>query len=802
MPAFTNKLKPGLYASLSRRERLSVTSVFAASLFMVAIALVYFITGVGKPYLGINFSLTAQGWIADSVDTDGVASQMGVKQGDKLIEINGRPADILLDKYRSSGTVIFSSFQQLVFIDGTGQNKYVNMETGSLSWQALMQQLALAAISLILWFVGFYVYLKRPENIAAMLLCIFGGLVGLSLSGSIGAAVGIPSASELHVAASIIAPWLLVRFMLVLPEENDRLRRNLLTYVIYLLPVVTLILLPIVGWSGGQPVQWFRTFRLLGYALGFLVATGVAVFNYYHSHSAKTKQQMRIVLLSVLAALTPVLILNVIPFAISRDVIIPPGLSILFIGFIPIGLGYAVVTQKLLDIDVIVRRGLIYGTITLVMTALLSVVVFSVLEFHQSLGVGEQILAALSAGGLATILFGPTKQWTETLVDRLFYKDRYDYRQIINALSDSLKLMKDTTEISRVLVGTAAHTLNVAGGCLFVKGVSGFEVGASQGIFAGAGKRGQLLSLLSQRSDRIEFPNSAAGIGSNVEFLIPLVAGGKEVGILYLSPKVSKQNYSSDDIYLLQGLASVGAIALRGALLVRDVSLRDTFVSIASHELRTPLTSIVGYADLLLRRDLPDATRKQWLQIILDNGEKIAAMLDDLLDISRIRSGRVSLKLERLQLPGILSEELATIRESTDKHEFIVDIAPDLHDVLADHDKFGQIMGNLLSNAVKYSPHGGRITLSARNDPGQRRVVVSVADEGIGISHADKEYLFRTFHRIQRPETQGIRGIGLGLYIVKEWTEAMGGMVWFDSELNKGSTFFVAMPIWQPDRAV
>ncbi|MDO8715384.1 MAG: ATP-binding protein, partial [Dehalococcoidales bacterium] len=94
------------------------------------------------------------------------------------------------------------------------------------------------------------------------------------------------------------------------------------------------------------------------------------------------------------------------------------------------------------------------------------------------------------------------------------------------------------------------------------------------------------------------------------------------------------------------------------------------------------------------------------------------------------------------------------------------------------------------------------ITLSARNDLEHSRVLVSVADGGIGISSADGKLLFKTFHRIQRPETQGIRGIGLGLYIVKEWTEAMGGTVWFDSELNKGSTFFVAMPTGQPDRTV
>ena len=270
--------------------------------------------------------------------------------------------------------------------------------------------------------------------------------------------------------------------------------------------------------------------------------------------------------------------------------------------------------------------------------------------------------------------------------------------------------------------------------------------------------------------------------------------GRKAVGVLCVSKEGARQGFASDDISLLQGFASVAAVALRSAMLMRDVSIRDTFVSIASHELRTPLTSILGYADLLLYRDPPDVTRRRWLKNIIDSSQRITAMVDDLLNVSRIRSGKVGMKLENMKLSDVLREQLAVIRESSDKHEVVVDIEPDLPDVLVDRDKFGQVMGNLLSNAVKSSPNGGRITISAHNDAQRRRIVVSVADEGIGIGPVDKDSLFTTFHRIQRPETQGIGGSGLGLYIAKEWTEAMGGEIWLESELNKGSTFFVAIP--------
>jgi signal transduction histidine kinase len=160
------------------------------------------------------------------------------------------------------------------------------------------------------------------------------------------------------------------------------------------------------------------------------------------------------------------------------------------------------------------------------------------------------------------------------------------------------------------------------------------------------------------------------------------------------------------------------------------------------------------------------------------------------------------MKLESVRLSEILEEQLAILRESTSKHEFAIDIEPDLPNVLVDRDKFGGVIGNLLNNAIKYSPNGGCITISVCHESRKNRMVISITDEGIGISPGDKESLFTTFHRIKRPETQNVRGSGLGLFIAKEWTKAMGGDIWLKSELDKGSTFFVAIPVGDPKEEI
>ena len=776
-------------------ERLKVVLFSLFAFCILSVSLMFFALSVGKPYMGIILSMDTQGWTVESVDTNGLASQAGIREGDKPIEINRQSAELFLEKYEKSGLVFGMALRELTVIDERGQLKSAALKDSSASLQWVIEQITWFIVCLISWVIGFYVFFKKPRNVAALLLCLCTLLFGLALSGNLAADRAIPAALHLEVAAAVISPWLLFHFFLILPRERTVFRNKPLVYLIYLPAAIILVLFLLIGYANGQPVQWFRTLRLLAYGAGFLAAAGVATFDYFHTTSVRTRQQMKIVLISCLVALVPFVVLNILPEAIWRQTIVPTELSILLVVFIPLGMGYAVVTQKLMDIDVIVRRSVIYGLITVIMAVILSAVILAVMAFQELFGVPEQILIALALGGIAVALFGPIRKWTEILVDRLFYKDRYDYRQIIQSLTTSLNLVKDLNDISRLIVGTTVHTLNLAGGCLFIKVQSSpHEVGAAQGTFTDTGKQKQLLALISQRSTRIEFPNSASTADSDVAFLIPLVAGEEEVGILCLSQKISRQDFSSADVYLLQDLASVAAMVLRSTKLIRDVSIRDTFVSVASHELRTPLTSIVGYTDLLLRRDPPDATRKRWLKNILDNSQRITAMVDDLLNVTRIQSGKVRIKLEEVKLSDVLEERLGIIRESIGKHEFVVDIEPDLPDVLVDRDKFGQVVGNLLNNAVKYSPNGGRITLSAHNDPQRHRIVVSVADEGIGIGPVDKDSLFTTFHRIQRPETQGIRGSGLGLYIAKEWTEAMGGEVWLESELNKGSTFFVAVP--------
>jgi|GEM_PF-3776464 len=235
-------------------------------------------------------------------------------------------------------------------------------------------------------------------------------------------------------------------------------------------------------------------------------------------------------------------------------------------------------------------------------------------------------------------------------------------------------------------------------------------------------------------------------------------------------------------------------------ILVRDVTQerdlsrrRDDFVSIASHELRTPMTTIMGFSELLLARDPGPEARREWLHYIHRDIQRLASIVEDLLNISRIQSGRIKVEVEPLDLAD-LAAGLSIVKASTSRHPVQLHIPKDLPLVIADQQKLIQILNNLVDNAIKYSPAGGIVTLRACHDAANNRAVVSVQDQGIGIAEEDRQRLFTMFHRISRPETQGIRGTGLGLYIVKEMVELMHGEIWLESQVNHGTTFFFSLP--------
>ena len=243
---------------------------------------------------------------------------------------------------------------------------------------------------------------------------------------------------------------------------------------------------------------------------------------------------------------------------------------------------------------------------------------------------------------------------------------------------------------------------------------------------------------------------------------------------------------------------------VKTGVLIRDVTQereterrRDTFIAMLSHELRDPITALMGFTRILLEKSSLSADERDWLENVHICGRRLNAMTRDLLDVVGMRSGNLTVRLEPVHLEEILDEVLPVIEEAYTGSKCVVNVSKELPVVIADRTRLAQVLVNLLSNAVKYSPKGREVKVCAHYEPDFDRVVVSVNDQGSGISPQEMEHVFTPFQRSHRLEKQGISGVGLGLYIVKGLVELMNGKLWLDSEVGRGSTFYFSLPVRQ-----
>jgi signal transduction histidine kinase len=235
-------------------------------------------------------------------------------------------------------------------------------------------------------------------------------------------------------------------------------------------------------------------------------------------------------------------------------------------------------------------------------------------------------------------------------------------------------------------------------------------------------------------------------------------------------------------------------VVLRDVTAERDlIRTKDELVSVVSHELRTPLASVVGFAELLRTRELQGAQRQQFLTVILEEGRRLTALINDFLDLQRMESGRQEIVPRPVRLRDFLEDCVATLGDDP-AHPITLDVPPDLPAVRADPDRTQQVMTNLISNARKYSPAGGPIEISAREAEGQ--VIVAVQDHGLGLPPDALPRLFEKFYRVDNSDRRSITGTGLGLAISRKIVDAHGGRMWAESDgLGEGSRFSFSLPL-------
>ncbi|HOW87617.1 MAG TPA: GAF domain-containing sensor histidine kinase [Candidatus Omnitrophota bacterium] len=280
----------------------------------------------------------------------------------------------------------------------------------------------------------------------------------------------------------------------------------------------------------------------------------------------------------------------------------------------------------------------------------------------------------------------------------------------------------------------------------------------------------------------------------------PLIASGKSVGFLFFS-SMRINEYKNAHVELFQEIAGQLALTLEKSRLYQEAirlnDLKNKFLGIAAHDLRSPIAVIKGYVDLFkdgILGEMPEA-QKEPTRAISQHCDKMLALIDDLLDVSAIESGRLDLRKKEIDLTAYLEESCRNnaLVARAKSIELNAEIPSHLPRVLMDPDRIDQVINNLVANAVKFSNAGSRIILRAV--PLSQAVAISVIDQGQGIPQSEIPKMFQYFGKTDVAPTAGEKSTGLGLAIAKKIVEAHGGKIGVESQAGRGSTFTFTLPL-------
>jgi signal transduction histidine kinase len=310
------------------------------------------------------------------------------------------------------------------------------------------------------------------------------------------------------------------------------------------------------------------------------------------------------------------------------------------------------------------------------------------------------------------------------------------------------------------------------------------------------------------RSDLADemFPEDSQllALGLHSELIAPLLLGARPIGMISLS-RERVDAFTEDEIELVALLGRLVATAVQNIRsyeaerstveeLRRLSALRADFVSLVSHELRSPMAAVIGAARTLQERwrSLSPDQREAFLALIGDETQRLAALIGDVLDTSRIEAGTFTYRFTDIDLSALVVDVVGTVAVGQDEVRVRADVPEALPPIRGDAERLRQVLTNLVDNAVKYSPAGDEVAVRARRENG--RVLIEVADNGPGIPHDQQRLIFEKFGRADVPGGSK-PGTGLGLFIARSIAEAHGGTLDVRSRPNGGTTFTLALPL-------
>jgi len=601
--------------------------------------------------------------------------------------------------------------------------------------------------------------------------------------------------------------------------------------------------------SAGQHVTTFGPLFPL-FVLHIVLYIAVALWLAFASRrrvSPRVRAQLSVIGLGIAAMAAVVLITNLLlPFSFHIFAFQEVG-ALSTIALLA-ALAYAITVHRLFDVRVFVRRALVYTLLLGLTAAAYNGLIFGVAILFQGRFGSYDWHTALPNILIFAVLgftFEPVRNRLDLSISRLLYRQEQENQELLRSLAQSLNGVLSLDEALELLMTTLVKRLRLRHGVVYVfqPGEGGEPVikrvkqtGYSRPSVLSISEDSPLIAYFSRRPEVVTVEaleelergvstKPKAGrelkppdnvtlirevrekmIALHAAIAVPLFLKEQPLGFILLSGNASGDTFG--DPWLLETIAVQAVSAIEKARLFESDRMKTEFVSIASHELLTPIAAMQGYLSMILIEHFGkvDSQAREYLDRVYVSANRLAGLVKDLLSVSRLESGKIQLNLRAVNVRESVAGAVQQLQiKAKEKELQLVNSLENqeeaLPPVLADPDRLMEILVNLIGNAVKYTPKGS-VTVSARSESKPSPCLrISVADTGLGMSREAQTHLFEKFYRVDSPDTVGIPGTGLGLYITKSMVEKMAGTLAVQSAPGHGSTFAFTLPLFKVESA-
>ncbi len=685
-------------------------------------------------------------------------------------------------------------------------------------------------IGLACFTIGIAVIFLCPDDIMAQIF--FFAIVAFSSATIINQGFYSPKETWLSVLPGVLyyllyplAPALLMHFTFKL-TKRDLKKRVIFVYAPGFLFASALIYFYLYAILNSS-IDHYRYYQAVYYIFRFytvlyVIATiFLLISGFKRASMTEERAQIKWINFGLFIGLGPFILLYQLPQLLKSTPLISDEFSNVFFIFLPLAFAFAIIRFKLMDIELIINRSLVYSFLTIFTVG---VYLFFVRLLHELVSrlvnIQEAAVAAIAALAAAAA-FHPARRKIQHFVDRSFFRVSYDYRESIRIFNEKAHMMAEKGHLVNYFSTKLEETLPLES-----LGISVYSTQEDKKIpivIKDAGKKLDRLPTEVFERCQISAKSGAVRLDNGIDFSNELILAdsGLEVvlslpfrfmtleGFLMLGKKKSGERYSRDDMDFLISMADGLALNLERIVLLEEVFLeraekqkldelnrmKTEFIATVSHELRTPLSSIHSLSEMLQDGRVKDkAKEEELLGVMADESSRLARFVHNILDIGKIEQNvkTYSFSLEEIQpiveeaialFHGVLTQERIAVRKDFPEKNITLKI---------DKDAIKQALTNLLDNAIKYSSEGGKITV--RIVENNNELEVQIQDRGIGISSEDQKKIFDDFFRSPEAMRKSPKGVGLGLRVVKYIMEAHKGEVRIESQLGKGTVVSLVFP--------